>query len=420
MSLINQMLTDLEARRGGKLHQVDQALNGLRSAAEAPRQRTIPRFLGVGALLLITALGGWLLHQVLNRTVPAAPEPLAVVPPQAPPLARDPAVAAPPATALSLPVILADALPPAAAVPPAATQAVPLGAAVAVPQAAPQETPPVVPPGAAVAVTQAVPSAVVLGGAVAVPQEITPAVPLGAAVLSDSGPVFDDAVSPPVDAAPRRLAQNDVENAADSTIEYPGEFHRAPAVKNLDVQADALRLALQSAAAGSTGPLRTFVANYPTRVDARVRLALILLAADQTAEAQASLRAGLNLAPNQTDLAQVLGHSLLEQDQAQAALAVLRPAVPPLTKNPEFHALLAAVEQRLGLHALAVTRYRGLLQRQPDNGNWLVGLGISLNAQGNTQAAVESFTRAADDRTLAEPLRAFAAQERVRLLAGLP
>ena len=410
MSLINQMLTDLEARRGGKLHQVDQALNGLRSAAEAPRQRQIPRFLGVGALLLITALGGWLLHEVLNRTVPAAPEPLAVVPPQAPPSARDPVVAArpaPPATALSLPVILADALPPAAAVPPAATPAVP------------QETTPLGTPVAAVAVRQAAPSAVVLDGAVAVPQEITPAVPLGAA-LSDTGPVLDAVVSPPVDAAPRRLAENAVENAADSTIEYPGEFHRAPAVKNLDVQADALRLALQSAAAGSAGPLRTFVANYPTRVDARVRFALILMAADQTAEAQASLRAGLNLAPNQTDLAQVLGHSLLEQDQAQAALAVLRPAVPPLTKNPEFHALLAAVEQRLGLHALAVTRYRGLLQRQPDNGNWLVGLGISLNAQGNTQAAVESFTQAADDRTLAEPLRAFAAQERVRLLAGPP
>ena len=402
MSLINQMLTDLEARRGGKLHQVDQALNGLRSAAEAPRQRKIPQFLGVGALLLITALGGWLLHEVLNRTVPAAPEPPAVVPPRAPPPALAPVAAAPPATALSLPVILADATPRAAAMT--------------------QETMPAVTPAAAVAVTQAAPSAVVLGGAVAVaePQAATPAVPLGAAVLSDTGPVFDDAVSSPVDAAPRRLAQNVVENAADSTIEYPGEFHRAPAVKNLDVQADALRLALQSAAAGSAGPLRTFVANYPTRVDARVRLALILLAADQTAEAQASLRAGLNLAPNQTDLAQVLGHSLLEQDQAQAALAVLRPAVPPLTKNPEFHALLAAVEQRLGLHALAVTRYRGLLQRQPDNGNWLVGLGISLNAQGNTQAAVESFTRAADDRTLAEPLRAFAAQERVRLLAGPP
>jgi MSHA biogenesis protein MshN len=407
MSLINQMLTDLEARRGGKLHQVDQALNGLRSAAEAPRQRQIPRFLGVGALLLITVLGGWLLHQVLNRTVPAAPEPLAVVPPPAPPPARDPVAAAPPATALSLPVILADAPPQAAAVTQAATPAVPL------------ETTPLGTPGAAVAVRQAAPSAVVLDGAVAVPQEITPAVPLGAA-LSDTGPVLGAVVSPPLDAAPRHLVQNVAESAADSATEYPGEFHRAPAVKHLDAQADALRLALQSAAAGSAGPLRTFVANYPTRVDARVNLALMLLAADQTAEAQASLRAGLNLAPNQTDLAQVLGHSLLEQDQAQAALAVLRPAVPPLTKNPEFHALLAAVEQRLGLHALAVTRYRGLLQRQPDNGNWLVGLGISLSAQGNTQAAVESFTRAADDRTLAEPLRAFAAQERVRLLAGPP
>ncbi len=400
MSLINQMLTDLEARRGGKLHQVDQALNGLRSAAEAPRRRKIPRFLGVGALLLITAFGGWLLHQVLNNTVPAAPEPLAVVPPPAPLPALAPVAAAPPAAALSLPVILADATPRAAAVTQAATPAVTPDAAVAVTQAAT----PVVTPDAAVAVTQAA----------------TPVVPLGGAALSDTGPVLGAVVSPPLGAAPRRGVQNVVENAADSATEYPGEFHRAPAVKHLDVQADALRLALQSAAAGSAGPLRTFVVKYPTRVDARVRLALMLLAANQTAEAQASLRVGLNLAPNQTDLAQVLGHSLLEQDQAQAALAVLRPAVPPLTKNPEFHALLAAVEQRLGLHALAVTRYRGLLQRQPDNGNWLVGLGISLSAQGNTQAAVESFTRAADDRTLAEPLRAFAAQERVRLLAGPP
>ena len=357
----------------------------------------------MGALLLITALGGWLLHQVLNRTVPAAPEPLAVVRPQAPPPALDPVATArpaPPATALSLPVILADALPPVAAVTQATPSAVPLGGAVAVPR----ETTPAVPPGAAVAVTPAAPSAV----------------PPSAAALSDAEPVLGAVLPSSSGAAPRRLAQNAVENAADSATEYPGEFHRAPAVKHLDVQADALRLAIQSAAAGSAGPLRTFVAKYPNRVDARVRLALLLLAADQTTEAQASLRVGLNLAPNQTDLAQVLGHSLLEQDQAQAALAVLRPAVPPLTKNPEFHALLAAVEQRLGLHALAVTRYRGLLQRQPDNGNWLVGLGISLSAQGNTSAAVESFTRAADDRTLAEPLRAFAAQERVRLLAGPP
>ena len=416
MSLINQMLTDLEARRGGKLHQVDQALHGLRSAAEAPRRRKIPRFLGVGALLLITAFGGWLLHQVLNNTVPAAPEPLAVVPPPAPLPALAPVAAAPPAAALSLPVILADATPRAAAVTQAATPAVPPDAAVAVTQAAT----PAVTPDAAVAVTQAATPVVTPDAAVAVTQAATPVVPLGGAALSDTGPVLGAVVSPPLGAAPRRGVQNVVENAADSATEYPGEFHRAPAVKHLDVQADALRLALQSAAAGSAGPLRTFVVKYPTRVDARVRLALMLLAANQTAEAQASLRVGLNLAPNQTDLAQVLGHSLLEQDQAQAALAVLRPAVPPLTKNPEFHALLAAVEQRLGLHALAVTRYRGLLQRQPDNGNWLVGLGISLSAQGNTQAAVESFTRAADDRTLAEPLRAFAAQERVRLLAGPP
>ncbi|MSQ67969.1 MAG: tetratricopeptide repeat protein [Gammaproteobacteria bacterium] len=397
MSLINQMLTDLEARRGGKLHNVDQALNGLRPAADAPPRRQILRLLGVATLLLTIAVGGWLLREMLTRSTPAAPEPLATTPAPTAPAALDPVASAlptPPAPPASLPVILADAAPPV--LPQTPLPATPVALA-----EAPQTPLPVTP------VAQA-----------EVPQTPLPATPV--AQVGEMPVLAPPGLPQPTAAALPRAARNAVESAADSAIEYPGEFHRAPAVKNLDPQASALRLALQSGAEGNTGPLRAFVAKYPRRVDARVRLALFMLMAGQTAEAQASLREGLSLTPNQTDLAQVLGHSLLEQDQAQAALAVLRPAVPPLASNPEFHALLAAVEQRLGLHALAATRYRGLLQLQPSNGSWQVGLGISLSAQGDTRAAAASFTLAADDRTLAEPLRAFAAQERVRLQASQP
>ena len=40
--------------------------------------------------------------------------------------------------------------------------------------------------------------------------------------------------------------------------------------------------------------------------------------------------------------------------------------------------------------------YVTALRQQPDASNWLVGLGVSLQAQGNNQGAAEAFQRALD------------------------
>jgi Tfp pilus assembly protein PilF len=130
---------------------------------------------------------------------------------------------------------------------------------------------------------------------------------------------------------------------------------------------------------------------------ARERLALAWLAAGQTNAAETLLRAGLQSNPGEIRFARVLGHSVLSRGLAQDALTLLRPLAPPMAKDPDYHALLAAAEQGTGAHALAATRYRGLLQVQAANGQWLVGLGISLAALGDSRAAAAAFNPALAD-----------------------
>ena len=371
MSLINQMLTDLEARRGGNLRNVDHALDGLSSIPVSAGHRQRRSLLLVGVVLLLglgVAATVWYLRfnpeNPLPVLAPAATEVSATKPVPAQPVAQ--------------PVILADAPtpPPSAAPTPAAPS----------------------PPADAIPTVSA-----------------TPAVPASA---SDAAPAKAAARR-----SPSRVTgaiSNHADTASTPLVEEPGSFHRAPAVNAPAADALAYERALRRLDGGASDELQSFVAGHPTHVAARERLALAWLAAGQTDAAETLLRAGLQFNPGEIRFARVLGHSVLSRGLAQDALTLLRPLAPPMAKDPEYHALLAAAEQGTGAHALAAARYRGLLQVQAANGQWLVGLGISLAALGDSQAAAAAFNRALDDRTLAEPLRAYAASEHVRLEGQQP
>jgi MSHA biogenesis protein MshN len=216
--------------------------------------------------------------------------------------------------------------------------------------------------------------------------------------------------------APRDLAAAAMpEPALGPVVERPGSFHRSVATTLPAADVAAYAAATQRLTLGSTAEMSAFVATHPTRVDARVQLALNLIERGHGAEAEALLQEGLKLLPNQTRLAEVLGHALVDRGDPAAALTVLRPAAPPIAANPDYHALLAAAEQSTGANALAATRYRGLLQLQPTNGRWWIGLGISVRALGDPKTATLAFQRALDDRSLPEPLRDYASREAVRL-----
>jgi len=148
--------------------------------------------------------------------------------------------------------------------------------------------------------------------------------------------------------------------------------------------------------------------------------ALSLLESGDAAGAESLLREGLEAEPGSVAMARVLGHILLARNAPAEAVSVMRPAAPTVDSDPEFHALLAAAEQRSGAHADAARRYRALLTNAPGNGAWLVGLGISLQALGNASEAADAFLQALADPALPAPLHEFAMQQSTRVGGSRP
>jgi len=403
MSLINQMLSDLETRKGGRLNAVDSALDGLHAAplrviAERPRAM-LGALLVLGACAALWATRGPLLDYV--QLAPPAPSMRAVVAPEPEPVAPLPPVVVPaveaPAVPAANPVVVLEAPPSVEALAPAEFDVALPPTTVVAPPLEPSVPAHVAPPP-------------VIEKPATAPADLQPL------YLDDEG---KEVARPATAPAPAPRARPNVA-ARDEGIEYPGSFHREQATAPA-VSPQAHRLAEIDAMFANGDreralqALRGFVLATPADETARVRLALEMLSDRRVTEAEALLRTGLRLAPASTRLAQPLGHLLLAQARPDAALAVLRPATPSLAGHAEYHALLAAAEQRTGAHGLAITRYRGLLKEQPLNGSWLVGLGISLLAVDEHADAQATFARALDDRALPEPLRAYATRELVRL-----
>lgn len=359
MSLINRMLSDLEERKGGNLRNVDQAIDGLRATPvpQRPRKKRIPPATLAMALAIVALLA--LCGYLFWSRSPALPTPPAATVAETP--------APPPSTA---------------------------GATLPVPATAVPATPPPQP----VVVTDVPPVATA-----ATPSAAAPA-STGAAPATDT-PGAGARAEPPAAAEPeaRPERRQPVLAAARS------DDHEEPLV-------DTGKPATKPERSGAEARFRIEEAAPPPTADQ----AVALLEAGDAAGAESLLREGMEKAPGDASMARVLGHILLSRDAAAEAVRVLRPAAPTVASDPDFHALLAAAEQRSGAHADAARRYRALLTTAPGNGAWLVGLGISLQALGNAQEAADAFLQALADPSLPAPLHDFAMQQSTQVRGRQP
>ena len=81
------------------------------------------------------------------------------------------------------------------------------------------------------------------------------------------------------------------------------------------------------------------------------------------------------------------------------AIATLQGLRPGAKEQPGQRALLAALLLRAQRFDEAVTQYRIALRQEPEQPQWLVGLGVSLEGLGRGAEAVEAYrlaTRAPD------------------------
>lgn len=140
---------------------------------------------------------------------------------------------------------------------------------------------------------------------------------------------------------------------------------------------------------------------------ARQTLIGLLLENKRTDEAVQLAKQGIDLDPAQPGLAMILARLQLEKGELRTAIGTLERTLAHATDRADYHAFLAALLQRDGQHKQAAEQYLLALQKAPQSGVWWMGLGISLQAEQRTAEAQEAFKRAKSSNSLSPELLAF-------------
>ncbi len=163
--------------------------------------------------------------------------------------------------------------------------------------------------------------------------------------------------------------------------------------------------------------LQALHAAQPDNVEAARWLARAYLAAGQIEPLLEWLPAQLQRRPFDAELRMLLARGQLQSGDKQTALATLVQNAPSLASDPGYHALLAALQQQVGDWAGSAAVYRQLVALQPQQAAWQLGLAIALEQIDQPARAARHYRLAAQGQGLDDNSRRFAA-ERAGVLGG--
>ncbi len=337
MSIINQMLRDLD-KRGAASNEQDAASGHLPVRKRGLDARLV-------AVLSVLVLGGglagyWMVANVLNKEPPAI---VAMTPPVA---VQEAPVAAPePEPVADAPVVEA-----AGRVAPEPLFVEPI--------AKPEPVPPELKPVMAVSTA---------------PTARPPVAPK----LIESPPVSVPDPTP----APMM--------AESSVVKKPTELTPEAEAQQLYEDAQALRHAGKVDAA--MGKYRLALERYAGMRSARVQLARLLQSSGQSDAAFSLLKAGYDQKPDD-GLAITVGRLLVDQGRREEALSWLEHGRDGL--RPADHALMGALLSQTLRYEAAVKSYQRALAADPNQGGWLLGLGLAQEAMGRIEEAHATYRNA--------------------------
>lgn len=186
-------------------------------------------------------------------------------------------------------------------------------------------------------------------------------------------------------------------------------------------QPDALAGARQTLARGdhlsAIEQLQTLHQAQPDNPEISRWLARGYLAAGDTAALLRWLPAQLEARPFDAELRELLARGQLQAGDLTAAVATLQQSAPPLQRDTTYHALLAALYQQVGDWPASAATYRQLVAARPDQGAWQLGLAIALEQLDLSAQAGRHYRLALQGQGLDESARQFAA-ERAGSLGG--
>jgi MSHA biogenesis protein MshN len=396
MSLINQVLKDLEKRHAGReARGLSDSLRALPD--DRPRRALLGALGGVLALgLLVAAAVWWFLLRPHAVVAPPAPSPQAAPTPAPAP----PAPAAAPAAAVPQPQPAAFAPAPGGA--PATAAPVATAAGVAPPVAAPS-----VPPGSAQRARALAPAETLPGARAPAP-----------AVVGADAPSRKPArvERPPTPAAPAEPAPADAGATAEAvtTIEKQQRPLAPRALADQEFRRG-MRLLQEANSTEAERAFRAALAADPAAEPPRQALLGLLLESGRRDEAEALLREGLAVNPDNSKFGMILARMQLDRGAQDEAIATLTSNLPNAQWDPEYLAMAGAVFSRAGRHRDAADMYQAALRMGPNNALWNLGLGVALKSDGRAKEAAAAFQRARDIGTLTPELRAFVEQQLAEL-----
>ena len=140
--------------------------------------------------------------------------------------------------------------------------------------------------------------------------------------------------------------------------------------------------------------LRASLDADPRHVQSRLNLARLLVERKQTPAAADLLADGVMLLPQQNAFVLALAPLWLQSGQQDDALALLAQSAKQPSASPQLTSYYAAQLLRLKRHAEAAAQFRAALRSDPNQPDWLIGLGLALQGTGQNKDAIDVLRRA--------------------------
>jgi hypothetical protein len=185
--------------------------------------------------------------------------------------------------------------------------------------------------------------------------------------------------------------------------------------KDSNVANQAAAMIAKGELAGSEAILKSFLQQQSSTPKSSEMYVSLLLSQRRVALAQGVLD-GLSLADAKTPNFVVMQARLyLLSAKAQQSVELLMRSTPSVRQYPEYYELLAQSAQRAKHYLLSEKTYRALIATHSRRGDWWVGLGISLDAQGRSKQAANAYRQALKTEQINQSLRTYA-QQRLTVL----
>lgn len=155
----------------------------------------------------------------------------------------------------------------------------------------------------------------------------------------------------------------------------------------------------------------------PDSIHSGKLLISLLLSQQRFVEADQLLQQMQAAFPKHIGLMVMKARMHLQSDEPEKAVAYLQQQQPPLLEYPTYYEMQATAAQRSGDYQLARKTYASLLRVDGSRADWWFGLAVAFDAQAENNHALVAYQRALGQRGLTRTLQDYA-NRRVGELAG--